>query len=332
MTALHQWADIGALLVHMRIAVPPILLISEYAIRDYPLLQTLYGWCLPSIAISVCIMLGFRTTTSQPPQILQLVSSACLFITVILIKGMLNFFIYDVLTSFFFVVYCQLLVRQQFTPIRAGMLGVVLMCFDMMRPFTLVFVPLLMLLGVYQIYKMHGWVRVWYFLAPLLVLVVWHGNHIVRLGQWNWTDHAGFNICHAWPCADVALLPEAPPLNNGLWPNINTMVHQINSQRLLHAFVTQLQTHPNMIVPTLLRLVQKQFIYHPDIRGRYSSHNHHAVYEYLYRGDRDAIVRGRCEYPHIAAASMAILVQPTCIDWVLVCGLHSEYDFDYHHH
>jgi hypothetical protein len=275
-TAIQQWSAVADLLAHMRIAIPPILLISEYAIRDYPLFQTLYGWCLPSIAISVCIMLGFSATVLSPRErMVRMIISALLFITVIIIKGMLNFFIYDVLTSFFFVVYCQLLVRQQFTPTRAFMLGIILMCFDMMRPFTLVFVPLLALLGGYHIYKTQGWRRVLYFCAPLLVLVVWHANHILVLGQWNWTNHAGFNLCHAWPCPDVALLPEAPPLNSGLWPNINTAVHQINSQRLLHAFITELQTNPSMIMPTLYRLVQNNLFItrtlevsiHPVITG-----------------------------------------------------------------
>jgi len=279
-TAIHQWSEVGALLAHMRIAIPPILLIIEYAIYDSPVLKMLYELCLPRIAIGICIMLWFGASAAvQRQRNIRIIGSILVGITVILIKGRLNFFIYDVLTSFFFVVYFQLLIRQKFTPIQAFMLGTVLMCFDMMRPFTMLFVPLLVVLGAYHIYKTHGWQRVLYFCAPLIVLVVWHANHIFVLGQLNWTNHAGFNICHAWPCPDVPLLPEAPPLGPGLWPNINTAVHQVNSQRLLHAFFVQLQTTPEIIMPTLWRLVQNNLFItrtaedpiHPIIAGVFTT-------------------------------------------------------------
>ena len=278
--AIHQWSEVWAILTHMRIAIPPILFITEYAIYHSPVLKMLYELCLPRIAIGVCLMLAVRSSVAMPHQrTIRIISSICLCIMVILMKGRLNFFMYDVLTSFFFVMFFQLLVRLQFTPIRAFMLGVVLMCFDMMRPFTMLFVPLFAVLGAYHIYKNHGWQRVLYFFAPLTVLVIWHANHIFVLGQLNWTNHAGFNICHAWPCPDVPLLPEAPPLSHGLWPNINTAIHQINSQRLLNAFFVQLQTNPELIAPTMGRLIQNNLFItrtaedpiHPIISGIFTS-------------------------------------------------------------
>lgn len=257
LTLLTQWSAVGNLLAHMRIAVPPLLLIIEYIIRDYPLFQTLYSWSLPSIALSVCLMLSISAgVLAQRQRIARAIISIILLCTIVIIKGTLNFFIYDVLTGFFLVVYCQLLRRQQFTPTRAFAMGLVLMSFDMMRPFTMIFVPLLAVLGGYHIYKTQGWQRVLYFCAPLIVLVIWHSNHILALGQWNWTNHAGFNICHAWSCPPVPLLPEAPPLSSGLWPNINTAIHQANSQQLLQAFMVNIQTHPEIIMPTLWRLLQ----------------------------------------------------------------------------
>jgi len=279
-TAIHQWAEVGTLLANMRIAIPPILLISEYAIYDYPLLRMLYELCLPRIAMGVCIMLWFGANVSvQRQRNIRIIGSIFAVITVVLIKGRLNFFIYDILTSFFFVVYFQLLICQKFTSIQAFVLGTVLMCFDMMRPFTMLFMPLLTVLSVYPIYKKYGWQRVLYFCAPLMVLVVWHANHIFVLGQLNWTNHAGFNICHAWPCPDIPLLPEAPPLGPGLWPNINTAVHQANSQRLLQAFFDQLHTNPEIIMPTVWRLVQNNIFItrtaedpiHPIVAGIFTS-------------------------------------------------------------
>jgi hypothetical protein len=253
---IFDWAKLWQLLVTLRIAIPPILLVIEYAIRDYPFFQVIYGWCVPMIAISVCMMLTISNGVIESyNRIMRVVFTLVIFTIIVIIKGTQNFFIYDVLMGFFLMVFCQLLIQQKYTPVRVLVMGLVLVAFDMMRPFTMAFTPLFVALGIYHIYKNHGWQRVIYFLVPCII-VVWHFNHIVLLGQLNWSNHAGYNICGAWHCPPIELTPEKTALNRDLWPYINTTIHQDNSQRLLHWFVEYLQANPGVIMPTLARLFQ----------------------------------------------------------------------------
>jgi hypothetical protein len=256
-TDYKKWSDLWELLTVLRIAMPPVLLVIEFAIRNYPALQVVYGWCLPIVVITVCMMLLIGNSSSKwYNRFIRIVLTMIMLSVFIIIKGTQNFFIYDILTGFCLIVFCQLWLQQTYTPVRLLMMGLVLVLFDMLRPFTMVFTPLFAALVMYDIYKKHGWQRLIYFCVPLTIIVVWHFNHIFVLGQLNWSNHAGFNICGAWRCPPITLIPEQEALHRGLWPYINTSIHQENSQRLLHWFVEYLQANPSVILPTLSRLVQ----------------------------------------------------------------------------
>jgi len=260
-TAIANWSALWDLLTNLRIAMPPILLVIEYAIRNYPMLQVIYGWCIPIVVITVCMMFLMNNSATQWYNRVVRIALTMIMLTVfVIIKGTQNFFIYDILTGFCLIVFCQLLRQQTYTPVRLLVMGFVLVAFDMMRPFTMVFTPLFAALAIYDIYKKHGWQRLIYFCVPLTIIVVWHFNHIFVLGQVNWSNHAGFNICNAWRCPPISLITEDEQLAYNLWPNINTDTHQENSQRLLHWFVTYLQANPGVILPTLSRLLQNNVL------------------------------------------------------------------------
>jgi hypothetical protein len=256
-TAIADWSAMWDLLANLRIAMPPILLVIEYAIRNYPMLQVIYGWCIPIVVITVSmILLVSNGATKWYNRFIRIALTLTVLTVFVIIKGTQNFFIYDILTGFCLIVFCQLLRQQTYTPVRLLVMGFVLVAFDMMRPFTMVFTPLFAALAIYDIYKKHGWQRLIYFCVPLTIIVVWHFNHIFVLGQLNWSNHAGFNICNAWHCPRIPLITEDEQLAYNLWPNINTTIHQENSQRLLHWFFTYVQANPGIILPSLLRLLQ----------------------------------------------------------------------------
>jgi hypothetical protein len=260
-TMIADWSAMWDLLTNLRIAMPPILLVIEYAIRNYPMLQVIYGWCIPIVVITVCMMLLVSNgATKWYNRVVRIALTMIMLTVFVIIKGTQNFFIYDILTGFCLIVFCQLLRQQTYTPVRLLVMGFVLVAFDMMRPFTMVFTPLFAALAIYDIYKKHGWQRLIYFCVPLTIIVVWHFNHIFVLGQVNWSNHAGFNICNAWRCPPISLITEDEQLAYNLWPNINTNTHQENSQRLLHWFVTYLQANPGVILPTLSRLLQNNVL------------------------------------------------------------------------
>ena len=258
---IDSWSALWNFLATLRIAIPPVLLVIEYAIRDYPVLQVVYGWCIPMIVITVCMMLQIGSATTQwYNRMIRIILTMLLLTIVMIIKGTQNFFIYDVLTGFCLIVFFQLWRQQRYTPVHLVVMGLVLVAFDMLRPFTMLFTPFLAALVMYDIYKKHGWQRIIYFSVPLLIIMVWHFNHIFVLGQLSWSNHAGFNICHAWQCPPIPLLPEHVGLNRAMWDYINTQTHQDNSQRLLAWFVQYLQANPGVILPTLTRLLQNNLV------------------------------------------------------------------------
>jgi len=255
------WKAFWQLLTTLRIALPPILLTIEFAIRHYPMLQVLYLWCIPIVVITVCMMLLIGNPSLKwYNRFIRIVLTLLLLTVFVIIKGTQNFFIYDILTGFCLVVFCQLWHQQRYTPVWLLVMGFVLVAFDMLRPFTMVFTPLFAALVMYDVFKKHGWQRLIYFCVPLTIIVVWHFNHLFVLGQLNWSNHAGFNICGAWKCPPIPLIPEQEALRRGLWPYINTSIHQENSQRLLHWFVEYLISNPGVILPTLSRLLQNNVL------------------------------------------------------------------------
>jgi hypothetical protein len=122
---------------------------------------------------------------------------------------------------------------------------------DTMRPFGMLILAIVVPWLAIKSWRIHRLRGVLYLCVPLLLSVMWHGHHIITLGQSNWSNHTGFNLCNAWECPEPAnLYPEAPPVADGLWTNINTAEHEHNSQQLLRSGLIYQLTHP---VQTVVR-------------------------------------------------------------------------------
>lgn len=243
---LKDWVSVWEFLRTSRVALPPLLLVIEYAIQHDTLARIFYMWLLPRMILLCAMVLAvFRGITSQKE---RWVRGALLCVWVFAfteIKSLDEYFIYDFFLGAFLLFAVHLAYRQGINQWHWIAVGCFLVIMDSMRPYGMlvlaVAVPWLALRS-WNIHRLRG---VLYLCFPLLISVFWHGHHIINLGQMTWSNHAGFNFCNAWECPQPPhLLPESPPLADGYWANINTEAHEYNSRQLLKSGIEYQLTHP----------------------------------------------------------------------------------------
>lgn len=189
----------------------------------------------------------------------------------------------DIMLVFALVVLVTMLRRPQLRGRHVLAAGSLLAVADMTRPYMVLFTPILVILVCGYL-----WGRIpkhWLVLLciPLIPIAMWHGNHILNLKQGTWSNHAGYNLCNAWPCPDdIHLHPESPRISEYRGINLNTEIHTHNSERLTEAMIAYNLQDParalvraaklvlfslSMPTPHVTSISDMRF---PDVKARYA--------------------------------------------------------------
>jgi hypothetical protein len=243
---LGTWQGVWEFLRTSRVAIPPLLLVIEFAIHNQTLPEIIYVWLFPRAVLIVAMLIAvFRGITDPRERMVRGGMLVLWMYAFTAVKTLDNYFIYDVLFGALLLFAVHLAYRQDIVWWQWAVVGGLLVLMDSMRPFGMVVLLVVAPWLLWRSWQVHRWAGVLICAMPLLISVAWHSHHIVNLGQANWSNHTGFNLCNAWECPRPAdMQPEAPPVADGLWPNINTEVHQQNSQRLLQSGLAYQLAHP----------------------------------------------------------------------------------------
>lgn len=259
---LGTWQGVWEFLQTSRVAIPPLLLVIEFAIHNLTLAEIAYVWLLPRAILLVAMLLAvFRGITDQRERLVRGSLLVLWMYAFTAVKTLDNYFIYDVLFGALLLFAVHLAYRTDVMLWQWAVVGGLLVLMDSMRPFGMVVLLIVAPWMLWRSWRIHRWAGVVICALPLLISVAWHSHHIVNLGQSNWSNHTGFNLCNAWECPRPAdMQPEAPPVADGLWPNINTEVHEQNSQRLLKSGLAYQLAHPGQTVRRAGELLLNLFL------------------------------------------------------------------------
>lgn len=243
---LGDWNGVWAFLRTSRVALPPLLLVTEFAIQHDTIARLLYMWIIPRIILlSAMVLAVFRGVSSQKERWIRGGLLLTWVYTFTEIKSLDEYFVYDFFLGALLLFAVHLAYRPGITQRHWVAVGFLLVLMDSMRPYGMLILAVVVPWLALRSWNMHRIRGVVYLCLPLLISVFWHGHHIINLGQMTWSNHAGFNFCNAWECPPPPhLLPESPPLADGYWANINTEAHQYNSQQLLKSGIEFQLTHP----------------------------------------------------------------------------------------
>jgi len=242
---------------NLRVPIPVLLALGEIGSYNlfgdtYLVTRTCYR-----IAMVLSFVLAIYLASSTTRKMLASAAFSFVFLwaTVLIHPG--NAQTYDIFLPFFsllFIVCLKIGLERPDSPkptkttaICFTAAGFFLSMAELMRPFVIFVLPLL-LLGTFVALRNRPKRYLLYFLAPLVLFSgTWHLNMFFRHGQIAWSQHGGFNLMRAWPMVPKpTLIPEVhnQPLQPYRWANKNTQEHYENSRRLQEAVVQYILSHP----------------------------------------------------------------------------------------
>jgi hypothetical protein len=252
--------DLIPFIHNLRVPIPPVIAAAEVLswqwtgstalVTDYGYRIALVGSYL--LAVSLTPPAGYRWL------IATLTSIVFLAATVEIHPG--NPQVYDaVLPCLVLIVVASLAHATRSRLWLAGVAGLALALADLTRPFVVLFLPLLLIGGCAYLMRV-GRAAAMVFALPVLAIGgVWHLHYYVRFGSLVASNHRGFNLQRAWRTPMPVLEPEAPPLAEGRWSNLNTDIHTRNSAAVESAVVAALRAEPSRIIFTGRRLLGVYF-------------------------------------------------------------------------
>lgn len=149
------------------------------------------------------------------------------------------------------------------TGLLAFLAGFFLSMAELIRPFILLIVPLLIGYNFFQ-YRKTSLSRFAIFLIPVLLFSgIWHVKLLYNHGQLIWSNHGGTNLYRAWapvvdePALKANLLPEEPPVNDygWAWNNLNSETHARNSKIRQQAVISGILHHPGQAFMHLMKRI-----------------------------------------------------------------------------
>ncbi|MFM2308419.1 MAG: hypothetical protein RLY87_539 [Chloroflexota bacterium] len=259
--AMPTWSDFGVYIASMRAAFPIPLLAVEYLLSrsDIPLLfDVLYATAF----VRFCAIAGILAALSIIPKTTLWWRWSTYLLGIVLCLGVAfvyryddrNYWMaYDACIGLALVVVFLLLRSPLDRPVQWLGLGVAVVAADSLRPYMQVVLPVLIGVGMVRIGRSVGWRGVRWFLLPLCISIVWHLHHIIQLGQWSWSNYAGFNIARAW-------VPEAyAQAVIGLPSDMNHPEWGSRSGALIRATVAWIVAHPVDALRNGLSLLTEMF-------------------------------------------------------------------------
>ena len=226
-TAIARWSAFGAYLASMRAAFPiPLLSIEFFLTRTS--IPFLFDVLYATVFVRFCAIAGILAALSIIPKSTYWWRWSTYLLGVVLCLGVAfvyryddrNYWMaYDACIGLAVVVVFLLFRTSLDRPIQWLTLGVAIVAADSLRPYMQLLLPFLIGAGLVRIWRNAGWRGLRWFLVPLSMSLVWHLYHIVQLGQWSWSNYAGFNIARAWvPDAYARAVVGLPPdMNHPEW-------------------------------------------------------------------------------------------------------------------
>jgi hypothetical protein len=241
-TDFADWGDLWQFLVELRTGISPI----------WAALEIVDSW-FPDTSISVALYRSAMVGSYILAMLLFcrgrllffltfITSVIFLWATVVIHKP--NPQVVDIYLPFFILLslYCLRAIRRYASRPRMQlwlcfMSGLLLSIAELTRPFVLLILPFF-LFAVYHWLKEFGGRHFVVLIVPLLLLSgTWHTKLLVMHGQILSSNHGGYNLKRGW----AGHVQSSPRLESeesheigirGRWTNLNTEVHQRNSQRL----------------------------------------------------------------------------------------------------
>jgi len=254
---LPNWGAFFAFLLEMRAAFPIPLLTIEYALARIPTWWVydvgyslvLMRWAAVAsllAALSGIHMRGLYGTTAKH------------FVQIVLALGIAfiyryddrNYWMaYDACIGLALVVVFRLLRSPLDRPRLWLGLACAIVVADSLRPYMQLFVPALVGVAAFRIWRIAGIRGIGLFCIPLVYPLVWHGYHIFVLEQWSWSNYSGFNIARAWlPDAYAAAVRGLPPdMQHPLWGE--------RSNALTREVLNWISAYPNLALERAFELL-----------------------------------------------------------------------------
>jgi hypothetical protein len=228
---IKTWPDLWTFLIELRTGICPYIAFTEiiwsWVFGDLELYTRWIYFILAitafTLPVIVAMKIGFRT---------QIVTFLiCLIFCIgIAQTHQCNPQIYDLLYPV--LVFCVILLLENSNNwVNAFLAGLALGLLELTRPFVLMMLPLFLLVAYF---KLHGRRKFLIFLIPLILTSgLWHAKLLFLHRQIVWTNCTGFNLATVWlENPPISEFSEEPPRKEYLWPNLNTELHQQNSQKL----------------------------------------------------------------------------------------------------
>ena len=249
--------EVSQFLLSNKIGIPPVIGFIEIASNNFlgsPEIVTRYLYLISLIG---CYVLALRfSATSLPRMIICFLTSLVFIYSSIKIhpgnaQGYDFYFPFFLMLSLLFLFQLKYFQgKSQVTQLLISFLcGFFLSMAELSRPFVIYSLPILLGFYLYQIrriYKRAPQVCLIFLLPILIFSVGWHTHLLLRHSQITFTNHAGFNMSRAWLDAEYPkLIPERVVIINGIEKqNLNTDIHQLNSELLKKAVLKYWVQHP----------------------------------------------------------------------------------------
>lgn len=253
-----SWQEIREFFWDLRTGIPPLFSFLEITAYKYTesVVWILKGFYRKAIIVMLLLPIFFSQRRVIDLSLLLLL--ATLFLEAIVLVHPANPQYYDVVFPSFIMLYLLLnraSWKGNYKPWIANALaitsGLFLTWAELSRPFMIALVPLLILWSLYHYIKAKKIRRFLYFLIPIILFSgLWHAKLLYRHNQLIWSNHSGQNFLQAWlHMVDFDELqkqfhPEEPPLQEGLWNNINTEVHYQNTEMRKSAAIEAITSNP----------------------------------------------------------------------------------------
>lgn len=245
-TEFNGWGDFWSYIATMRMAMPIPLLIIEYAIYwlGIPGLWSI-GYLAVIVRIGMITGLLWALAPWFDADRRRQVGASIIMIG--LLAGMAFVFrytdrnvwmVYDALFAAPLIWLWRTLPRPSWRPFTLISIGFVLVWLDALRPFMLLFTPVLVGIVAWRVWRTAGHTALLYVLVPLIISISWHAYHIVALAQLSWSSHTGFNIARAW-IPDVVMRTMS-----GTLPDMNSRAYLDISNQLITQSITWIVTNP----------------------------------------------------------------------------------------
>ncbi len=257
LTALTRWTDFWTYIANMRMAMPVPLLTIEYALTwlGIPGVWSI-GYLAVLLRIGMIVGVVWAVAPWLSGTLRQQIGASVLMVG--LLAGTAFVFryddrnvwmVYDALFAAPLIWLWRILHRPTWQPTTLLGIGFVIVWLDALRPFMLLFTPLLVGVVTWRVWRTVGLRGLPYLCAPLMITIGWHAYHIIVLGQVSWSSHTGFNIARAW-VPELAMQTMAQSL-----PDMNSRAYVALSNQLVTHSIEWIVLNPWLAVQRGLTLL-----------------------------------------------------------------------------